>query len=136
MLISVLLVLLGFLLSEFLFCYLFLLLTWITYILECDTEDIDEVFITFKCLFAACKRPLKLRGIRILGQMFRNISRQRRVLPSAAGGLSRRWTWRHLAEKVGTSKGGGKKWQPTPKNLPRKQRARAIAVTWMGCGSC
>jgi len=26
---------------------------------------------------------------------------------SAARGLSRRWTWRHLAEKVGTSKGGG-----------------------------
>jgi hypothetical protein len=32
------------------------------------------------------------------------------------------------AEKVGTSKGGGTQWQPTPKNLPRMQRARAIPV--------
>jgi len=38
----------------------------------------------------------------------RNISRPRRVPLSAARGLSRRWTWRHLAEKVGISKGGGK----------------------------
>ena len=42
--------------------------------------------------FAACKRSLELRGIRILGEIFRNISRPRRVPPSAARGLSRRWT--------------------------------------------
>ena len=72
--------------------------------------------------FAACKRSLELRGNRILGQICRNISRPRRVPPSAARGLSIRWTWRHLAEKVGTSKGGGKKWQPTPNSFPRMQR--------------
>ena len=37
-------------------------------------------------------------------------------------------TWRHLEAKVGTSKGGGKQWQPTPKKLPRMQCARAIPV--------
>ena len=42
--------------------------------------------------FAACKRSLELRGSRILGQICRNISRPRRVLPAAARGLSRRWT--------------------------------------------
>ena len=69
--------------------------------------------------FAACKRSLGLRGSRILDEICQNISRQRRVPPSAARGLSRRWKWRHLAEKVGMSKGGRKQWQPTPKNLPR-----------------
>ena len=39
-----------------------------------------------------------------------------------------RWTWRHLAAKVGTSKRGGKQWQTIPKNLPRMQRTRAIPV--------
>jgi len=58
--------------------------------------------------FAACKRSLELCGSRILDEICRNISRPRRVPPSTAGGLLRRWTWRHLAEKVGTSKGGGK----------------------------
>ena len=43
--------------------------------------------------------------------------------------LSRRCGRRHLAAKVGTSKGGGKQWQATPKNLPRMQCARAIPVT-------
>jgi hypothetical protein len=64
------------------------------------------------------------------------ISRPRRVPPSAVTGLSRRWTWRHLAEKVGTSKGGGKQWQPTPKNVSRMQCARAIPVAWLGSGFC
>jgi hypothetical protein len=64
-----------------------------------------------------CRRALELRAIRILGKIRRNISRPRRVPPSDAGGLSRRWSRRHLAEKVGTSK-GGEKWQPTFKNLP------------------
>jgi hypothetical protein len=44
-------------------------------------------------------------------------------------------TWRHLAAKVGTSKGRGKQWQTTPKNLPRMQRARAMLVAWLGSGS-
>ena len=56
--------------------------------------------------FAACKISLELCGSRILDEICRNISRPRRVQLSAARGLSRRWTWRHLAEKVGTSKGG------------------------------
>ena len=86
--------------------------------------------------FATCKRSTELRGCRILGEICGNISRPRRVSPSAARGLSRRWTWSHLAEKVGTSKGGGKKWQPTPKKWPRMQRARAIPVAWLGSGSC
>jgi hypothetical protein len=45
-------------------------------------------------------------------------------------------TWRHLAAKVGTSKGRGKQWQTTPKNLPRMQRATAIPIAWLGSGSC
>ena len=50
------------------------------------------------------------------------------VIPSFADrGLSCR-TWRHLEAKVGTSKGGGKQWQPTPKKLPRMQCARTIPV--------
>ena len=86
--------------------------------------------------YEACKRSLELRGSRILGEICQNISHPQRVPPSAAGGLSRRWKWRHLAEKVGTSKGGGKKWQPTPKSLLRMQHARAIPVAWLGSGSC
>jgi hypothetical protein len=78
--------------------------------------------------FAACKRSLELCGSRILDEICQNISRPRRVPPSAARGISRRRTWRHLAEKVGASKGGGKQWHPTPKNLPRMQCARAIPV--------
>jgi hypothetical protein len=37
--------------------------------------------------------------------------------------------YRNLTAKVGTSKGGGKHWQTTLKNLPRTQCARAISVT-------
>ena len=33
--------------------------------------------------------------------------------------LSSLRTYRHLAAKVGTSKGGGKQWQTSPKILPR-----------------
>jgi hypothetical protein len=86
--------------------------------------------------FATCKRSLELRGSRILDGICRNISCPRGVPPYATEGLSRRWTWRHLAEKVETSKGGGKQWQPTPKNLPRMQCASAIPVAWLGSGSC
>jgi hypothetical protein len=102
-----------------------------------STASFGEVKPSVSCRrFAACKRSLELRGSRILDEICRNISRPRKVPPSAARGLSRRWTWRHLAEKVGTSEGGGKQWQPTPKNLPRMQRARAIPVAWLGSGSC
>jgi len=43
------------------------------------------------CRFAACKRSLELRGSGILDEICRNISRPRRVPPSAARGLSRCW---------------------------------------------
>jgi hypothetical protein len=55
---------------------------------------------------------------------------------SQLGALALMGTWRHLVAKVGTSKGGGKQWQTTPKNLPRMQRARAIPVAWLGSVSC
>ena len=42
--------------------------------------------------FTACKRSLELRGSRILDEICRNISRPRRVPPSAARVLSRHWT--------------------------------------------
>jgi hypothetical protein len=44
------------------------------------------------------------------------------------GALTLLGTWRHLVAKVGMSKGRGKQWQTTPKNLPRMQRARAVLV--------
>jgi len=41
------------------------------------------------------------------------------------------WWW-----KWGRLKSGGKKWQPTPKNLPRMQRTKAIPVVWLSSGPC
>jgi hypothetical protein len=51
------------------------------------------------------------------------------------GALALLGTLRHLAAKVGMSKGRGKQWQTTPKNLPKMQCARAIPVAWLGSGS-
>ena len=48
---------------------------------------------------------------------------------SLLGSLALLRTYRHLAAKVEMSKGGGKQWQTTPKNLPRMQCSRAIPVT-------
>jgi hypothetical protein len=48
---------------------------------------------------------------------------------SLLGALALLGTWRHLAAKVRKSKGRGKQWQTTPKNLPRMQRDRAIPVS-------
>jgi hypothetical protein len=93
-------------------------------------------YIAKAAVFSEIRTKQELRGSRILDEIYRNISLPRRVPPSAARGLSRRWTWRHLAEKVGTSKDGGKQWKPTPKNLPRMKCARAIPVAWLGSGSC
>ena len=78
--------------------------------------------------FAACKRSLNLRGSRNLGKNYRTNSRPQFHL-SLLGSLASLRTYRHLAVKVGMSKGGGKQWQTTPKNLPRMQCARAIPVT-------
>ena len=78
--------------------------------------------------FAACKRSLNLRGSRNLGKITGQISRPQFHL-SLLGSLASLRTYRHLAVKVGTSKGGGKQWQTTPKSLPRMRRARVIPVT-------
>ena len=85
--------------------------------------------------FAACKRSLNLCGSRNIGKITGQISRPQFHL-SLLGSLASLRTYRHLAAKVGTSKGGGKQWQTTPKNLPRMQCAKAIPVTWLGSGSC
>ena len=68
-------------------------------------------------------------------QNYRTISRPQFHL-SLLGSLASLRTYRHLAAKVGKSKGGGKQWQTIPKNLPRMQCARAIPFTWLGSGSC
>ena len=85
--------------------------------------------------FAACKISLNLRGSRNLGKIIGQIYRPQFHL-SLLGSLASLRTYRHLAAKVGTSKGGGKQWQTTPKNLPRTQCARAIPVAWLGSCSC
>ena len=85
--------------------------------------------------FAACKWSLHLRGSRNLGKITGKISHPQFHL-SLLGSLASLRTYRHLAAKVGTSKGGGKQWQTTSKTLPRMQCARAIQVTWLGSGSC
>ena len=85
--------------------------------------------------FAACKRFLNLRGSRNLGKITGQITRPQFHLSLLGSLASSLRTYRHLAAKVGTSKGGGKQWQTTPKNLPRMQCARTIAVAWLGSGS-
>jgi hypothetical protein len=78
--------------------------------------------------FATYKRSLNLSGSRNLGKITGQISRPQFHL-SLLGTLASLRTYRHLAAKVGTSKGGEKQWQTTPKNFPRMQCARAIPVT-------
>ena len=78
--------------------------------------------------FVACKRSLNLSGSRNLGKITGHLSRPQFYL-SLLGSLVSLRTYRHLATKVGTTKGGGKQWQTTPKYLPRMQCARAIPVT-------
>jgi hypothetical protein len=78
--------------------------------------------------FTACKRSLNLCGSWNLGKITRQLSRPQFHL-SLLGSLASLRTYRYLAAKVGTSKGGGKQWQTTPKNLPRMQCARARPVT-------
>ena len=74
--------------------------------------------------FAACKKSLNLCGSRNLGKITGTISRPQFHL-SLLGSLVLLRTYRHLAAKVGRSKGGGKQWQTNPKNLPRMQCARS-----------
>ena len=77
--------------------------------------------------FAACKRSINLRGSRNLGKITGQISRSQFHL-SLLRSLASLRTYKHLAAKVGTSKGVGKQWQTTPKDPPRMQYARAIPV--------
>ena len=78
--------------------------------------------------FAACKRSLNVSGTRNLGKITGHLSRPQFHI-SLLGSLASLRTYRHLAAKVGTSKGGGKQWPTTPKDLLRMQCARAIPVT-------
>ena len=78
--------------------------------------------------FAACKRALNLRESRNLGKITGQLSRPQFHLSLLVSLASLR-TYRHLAAKVGTSKGGGKTMANYPQNLPRMQCARAIRVT-------
>ena len=70
----------------------------------------------------------KFRWKSVFRQNYRKLSRPQFHL-SLLGSLASLRTYRHLAAKVGTSKGGGKQWQTTPKNLPRMQCVRTIPVT-------
>ena len=78
--------------------------------------------------FAARKRSLNLRGSRNLGKTTGHISRPHFHI-SLLGSLASLRTYRQLAAKVGTSKGGGKQLQTTPKNVSRMHCTRAIQVT-------
>ena len=57
--------------------------------------------------FGTCKRSLNLGGSRNLGKITGQLSRPQFHL-SLLGSLTSLWTYRHLAAKVGTYKGGGK----------------------------
>jgi hypothetical protein len=84
--------------------------------------------------FAACKRSLNGVEKGVISAKLPDHSRPQFHL-SLLGALAFLGTLRHLAAKVGTSKGRGKHWQTSPKNFPRMQRARAIPVVWLGFGS-
>ena len=66
--------------------------------------------------FAACKRFLNLGGSRNLGKITGQISRPQFHL-SLLGSLTSLRAYRHLAAKVGTSKGGGKAMANYPQEL-------------------
>ena len=77
--------------------------------------------------FTACKRAINLRGSRNLGKITGQISRPQFHI-SLLGFLASLRTYRHLATKEGTPKGGGKR-QTTFKKFPRMQCDRATPVT-------
>ena len=74
--------------------------------------------------FAACKRSLNLRGSRNLDKITGQISRSQFHL-SLLGSLASLRTYKHLAAKVGTSKGGGKQWQNYPQELAQDAVCRS-----------
>ena len=76
-----------------------------------------EVKPTVSCRrFAACKRSLNLRGSQNVGKITGHLSRPQFHLSLLGSPASLR-TYRHLAAKVGTSKGGGKQWQNYPQEI-------------------
>ena len=68
---------------------------------------------------------LNLRGSRNLGKITTGHLSCPQFHLSLLGSLTSLRTQRRVAVKVGTSKGGGKQWQTTPKNLPRMQCAKS-----------
>jgi len=77
------------------------------------------------CRFAACKRSTNLSGCRNLRKITTGHLSRPQFHLSQLGSLASLRTQRHVVAKVGTSKGGGKQWQTTPKNLPRMQCAKS-----------
>jgi len=75
--------------------------------------------------FTACKRSLNLRGSRNLGKINTGHLSRPQFHLTLLGSLASLRTQRHVTAKVGTSKGGGKQWQTTPKKLPRTQCAKS-----------
>ena len=76
--------------------------------------------------FAACKRSLNLRRSRNLGKITGQISRPQFHL-SLLGSLASLRTYRHLAAKVGTSKGG-----ETMANYPQELAQNAVCQSHTG----
>jgi len=80
--------------------------------------------------FTACKRSLNLRGSRNLCKITTGHLSRPQFHLLLLGSLA---SLRHVAAKVGTSKGGGKQWQTTPKNFPRMQCAKShiVSIIWL-----
>jgi hypothetical protein len=82
--------------------------------------------------FTACKRSLN--GVKsVISAKLPDHSRPQFHL-SLRGALALMGTWRHLAAKVGTSKGRGKQWQTTPRtclecSVPEPYWALVLAKT-------
>ena len=68
-------------------------------------------------IFSACKRSLNLCRSRNLGKITGHLSRPQFHL-SLLGSLASLRTYRHLAAKVGTSKGGGNNRKLPPRTCP------------------
>ena len=83
----------------------------------------------------SCRRSLNLRGSRNLGKITTGHLSRPQFHLSLLGSLASLRTQRHVAAKVGTSKGGGKQWQNYPQELaqdavcqePYRFRNRALA---------
>ena len=85
-----------------------------------------EVKLSVPCRrIMACKRSLNICGSQNFGKITTGHLSHPQFHVSLLGSLASLWTQRHVAVKVGTSKGGGKQWQTTPKNLPRMQCAKS-----------